>query len=102
LVVINNGISIPLLNFKQEFHEIENCLLRSEVRINYQKMLGTLENLPDLLTQNPSVIHFSGHGVKNRKEDIGSEAILREGEGDMLVFEDYKCCGVLVSETMLK
>jgi hypothetical protein len=72
------------------------------VGINYQKMLATLENLPEFLTQDPVVLHFSGHGVRNCKEDIGVEAILREGEGDMLVFEDSMCRGILVSEKALK
>jgi hypothetical protein len=26
----------------------------------------------------------------NCKEEIGAEAVLRKGEGDMLIFEDFK------------
>ena len=72
------------------------------VQINYQKHVATLDNLPDVLIRNPYVLHFSGHGVKNSVDSIGTEAVLRKGEGDMLVFEDCKWWGVLLSEKNLK
>ena len=54
--------------------------------------------MSDILIKNPLVLHFSGHGIKNDKEHLGAEAAIYQGEGDMLLFEDNKCCGVFRSE----
>ena len=96
------SLSLPQLNFNKEFEVIEKSLEESRIQINYQRTVATLDNLPDVLIRNPFVLHFSGHGVKNSVESIGSEAALRVGEGDMLLFEDAKWCGVLLSEKNLK
>jgi hypothetical protein len=48
------------------------------------------------------VLHFSGHGLKNCKEDVGAESIIHENEGDMLLFENDNLSGVLVTELKLK
>ena len=96
------SINMPQLNFNKEFEGIEKALEESRMQLNYQKTVATLDNLPDILIRNPFVLHFSGHGVKNNYESIGNESVLREGEGDMLLFEDSKCWGVLLSEKNLK
>lgn len=72
------------------------------MQINYQKHVATLNNLPDVLIRNPYVLHFSGHGLKNCPEQIGQEAVLHKGDGHMLLFEDDKLWGVLLSEKDLK
>ena len=96
------SLNILQLNFNKEFNEIEKALEESRIQLNYQKVVATLDNLPDILIRNPFVLHFSGHGVKNNYESIGNESIIKKGEGDMLLFEDSKWCGVLVSEKNLK
>ena len=95
-------MNLPQLNFNKEFEVIEKALEESRIQINYQRTVATLDNLPDVLIRNPFVLHFSGHGVKNNIESIGSEAAIRTGEGDMLLFEDSKWWGVLLSEKNLK
>ena len=96
------SMNLPQLNFNKEFEVIEKALEESRIQINYQRTVATLDNLPDVLIRNPFVLHFSGHGVKNNIESIGSEAAIRTGEGDMLLFEDSKWWGVLLSEKNLK
>ena len=90
------------IDHKQEFSQIEKALHDSGMQVNYQKHVATLDNLPDVLISNPYVIHFSGHGLKNNSKSIGHEAMVRKNEGDMLLFEDSKLCGVLLSESNLK
>ena len=98
----SSSMNLPQLNFNKEFEVIEKALEESRIQINYQRTVATLDNLPDVLIRNPFVLHFSGHGVKNNIESIGSEAAIRTGEGDMLLFEDSKWWGVLLSEKNLK
>ena len=90
------------IDFDREFKEIQNSLEETRTKMNYYKILASIDNLTSVLLRNPKVLHFSGHGVKNTVKDIGAEAALRQGEGDLLVFEDKNGWAELVSEKMLK
>jgi len=79
---------VAQLNFKKEFEEIESSLHESKFQIRYSKKVATIDNLPDIIIDNPFVLHFSGHGLKNDYENIGTDAFVKEGEGDMLLLED--------------
>ena len=89
---------LPQLDFEKEFEQIESALKESRTDLKYRKVVSSLENLSDILIKNPLVLHFSGHGVKNDKDHLGTESIIYQGEGDMLLFEDNKCWGVFRSE----
>ncbi|CAI2377074.1 unnamed protein product [Moneuplotes crassus] len=93
---------MPQLNFRKEFNEIESCLQECSLKVNYKKKVATIDNLPDIMIDNPSVLHFSGHGVRNTKENIGKDYVFTKNEGDMLVFEDSSLNGVLISAKKLK
>ena len=95
------SMQLPQLDYMKEFEEIEKAVDESGITIQYLKMVATLENFSDILIRNPYVLHFSGHGVKNSPEFLGNSASLYKGEGDMLVFEDQCCDGVIMSEVKL-
>jgi hypothetical protein len=87
---MNKSQSLMKIDFDREFGEIKSALIETKTKINYYKMCATIDNLTSILLRNPKVFHFSGHGVKNTVEAIGTEAALKQGEGDLLVFEDKK------------
>ena len=82
---------MPQLDFKKEFAGIESSLQESAFQINYRQKVATIDNLPDIMIDNPFVLHFSGHGIRNDPKFIGANSVLRKGEGDMLLFEDSNC-----------
>ena len=48
-------------------------------------------------------MHFSGHGLRNNKSDLGAqEAIARKKDGNLLVFEDLSGVALLIGNEMLK
>jgi hypothetical protein len=85
-----NYPQLPPLDCKKEFAQIERALKDCNTNVQYTKMVATLSNISDILIQSPYVLHFSGHGIKNSYEFIGTYASLHRNEGDMLVFEDEK------------
>lgn len=94
--------SLMKINYQKEFSEIEHALVETKTKINYYQICASIDSLTSVLLRNPKVLHFSGHGVKNNANAIGSTAFLKKGEGDLLVFEDENGCAELVSERMLK
>ena len=90
------------IDYDREFKEIQNSWEETKTKMNYYKIWASIDNLTSVLLRNPKVLHFSGHGVKNTVKDLGAEAALRQGEGDLLVFEDKTGWAELVSERMLK
>jgi len=51
-------------------------------------------NFESILCKKLVGLHFSGHGVPNRKETFGGSFFKNfNHEGDSLVFEDEKCTG---------
>ena len=89
------------IDYDREFKEIKNALECTKTKMNYYKTCAWSDNLTSVLLRNPKVLHFSGHGVKNTVKDIGTEAALRQGQGDFLVFENKVGWAELVSEKML-
>ena len=92
------SFALPQLEFNKEFEQIENALKDSRTDLKYKRVVSNLENFSDILIKNPLVLHFSGHGVKNDVEHMGTEAGVYQGEGDMLLFEDNKWWTVFFSE----
>lgn len=90
------------IDFDREFSGITTALNFSMSHINYYKACAIFKRFTSVLLKNPRVLHFSGHGVKNWVKTLGTEASLRQGEGDFLVFETKKGYAELVSERMLK
>ena len=91
-----------MIDHEREFKEIQNSLEQTKIKMNYYKVWAWTDNLTSVLLTNPRVLHFSGHGVKNNIEEIGTEVALRKNQGDLLVFENKTGWAELVSEMMLK
>lgn len=47
----------------------------------------TIDNLKEILGQQPIGMHFSGHGILNKKEVVGDYHFLHKDEGDFLLME---------------
>ena len=89
------------IDFEREFTGISKALNESGCRVNYFTSWAMIKKLASVLLKNPRVLHFSGHGVKNSVQILGTEASLRKDEGDFLIFETRKGYAELVSEKML-
>lgn len=51
-------------------------------------MVCTVNNLRLALAEKPTVLHFSGHGIKNTPENFGRDHYLVKNDGNFLIFED--------------
>lgn len=56
--------------------------------MNYTFDVATNENTVKILSKTPVAIHFSGHGVKNSSEFLGSDYTFFKLSGDILLLED--------------
>ena len=70
--------AVMKINFKREFDSILNSLDNTNWSVKYWKLLASIDNFSPILLQTPKILHFSGHGLRNNKEDLGvQEAIVR-------------------------
>jgi hypothetical protein len=81
------------ISFAQEFKGVKDGLAYDGLQIKYRYQLATEQNLIDCLKLSPIGIHFSGHGLENKKDTFKSIAPPNyckqiEGKGDILVFEN--------------
>ena len=63
-----------------------NHELQQEVFYN---LIYYIENFRSTVTDWPIVLHFSGHGIENNQENLGNEAALFQGKGNILLLEDW-------------
>ena len=40
------------------------------------------------ITDGPIALHFSGHGIENKLQNLGSDYILNKDKGNILLLED--------------
>ena len=58
------------------------------------KTVATRQDFEALLNKKPLGLHFSGHGIPNKKETFGGAYFKKyDTDGDSLVFENFECTG---------
>lgn len=97
-----NSRILDKIDFEKEFSVIESAINSTGSQINYYQTCAMFDKMSSVMTKNPKVLHFSGHGVKNDIKSIGTTAAVRGDEGDFLLFETKKGFAEFASEKMLK
>ena len=64
---------MPTLKYDKEYQKIKDSLSAAQVQLTLTKQQCTIDALQKVLAQHPTGIHFSGHGLLNKKEEIGEE-----------------------------
>lgn len=59
-----------------------------EHEMKYKSEVATVSNMRSVITDGPIALHFSGHGIQNTPENIGSDYFLNKGKGNILLLED--------------
>lgn len=64
--------------------------------------MATQENLSKILMHSPEILHFSGHGILNEKENLDTkERLTLKGRGNLLVFENNVGLSEFIGEKTL-
>lgn len=86
---IKNGYEqVMLLDYVNEIKNIEFNLQKVKYPIKYNKAVATQRNFHSIISDRPIVLHFSGHGVVNDAQSMGSDYAFVKDKGDMLLLED--------------
>lgn len=56
--------------------------------MKYLTNVATVSNLRSTITDCPIALHFSGHGIENTQESLGSDYFLNKEKGNILLLED--------------
>lgn len=93
---------MDLLDFSKEFEGAKAGIKETGNSIKVQVVPATLERFTNCLTEKPIGLHFTGHGIQNRTEDIGLNAMDLRREGNCLVFEQEDGSAHFISQKKLK
>ena len=94
---------MPAIDYNKEFTKIVNALSQAKVQLTLTKRQCRTDSLQEILTQKPLALHFSGHGLLNRVEDIGQDLCDEyKDQGDLLLLETEEGDSQLVSRDALK
>jgi hypothetical protein len=91
---------IDLLDYNKEFDRALVGLQKAGAEIEVKKVCATVDQFTMNLSESPTGMHFSGHGVQNKIENIGMQNA--ELKGNCLVFETKDGAAHFVSEHDLK
>ena len=79
---------VMLLDYLSEIKDIESNLKNVKYEIKYNKSVATQRNFHSVISDRPIVLHFSGHGVVNNQQSLGSDYAFCKDKGNMLLLED--------------
>lgn len=80
--------NVMLLDYMSEIRDIESNLKNVNYEIKYNKNVATQRNFHSVVSDRPIVLHFSGHGVINDQQSLGSDYTFHKDKGNMLLLED--------------
>ena len=87
-----------MLNFSDDLRFIRTSLTSENPQLQRQDVtysfnVGTVHNFMSILSKNPTILHFIGHGIITKTDNKSAHhLILERGDGQ----------GVLVDSTMLR
>ena len=93
---------LPRLNFTSEYNGIQKALRNTEKWVKYKKKVATAASIAEMIEENPSVLHFSGHGAKVHSDLKCNSDFVGGGNGDYLVIEDKFWGGQELNQRNLK
>jgi hypothetical protein len=79
---------VMLLDYVSEMKNIESNLCNVDYEIKYSKSVATQRNFHSFISDRPIVLHFSGHGLVNSRQNIGNDFAFNEDKGNILLLED--------------
>ncbi|CAI2383628.1 unnamed protein product [Moneuplotes crassus] len=84
----NGYEQVMLLDYMSEIRDIESNLQNVNYEIKYNKSVATLKNFNSIISERPVVLHFSGHGIINSIQNMGSEYSFVKNKGNVILLED--------------
>ena len=86
---INGKIeSIMQLDYNSEINDIIKVLSKIKSEMKFKTSVATVSNFRSIITDLPIALHFSGHGIQNTSESLGTEYYLNQDKGNILLLED--------------
>ena len=76
------------LDYQTEIKNIEKHLRGVNHEIRYKIDVATPSNFRSVIQDAPLAIHFTGHGMRNTKENLGNLWTFSKDKGDILLLED--------------
>ena len=80
--------NIMQLDYLTEIDDILKVCSRRKYEMKYKIDVATVSNLRSTITDWPIALHFSGHGIENTSDNLGSEYAIFRGKGNILLLED--------------
>jgi energy-coupling factor transporter ATP-binding protein EcfA2 len=80
--------NIMQLDYLTEINDILKVCGKRKYEMRFKTDVATLSNLRSTITDCPFALHFSGHGIQNIPENLGSEFTLFKDKGNILLLED--------------
>ena len=100
---INGKIeSIMQLDYNTEIDDIVKVLSKIKSEMKFKTDVATVSNLRSTITDCPIALHFSGHGIRNTPESLGTEFYLNKDKGNILLLEDEQGMSSYFFENDLK
>ena len=76
------------LDYLSEISDIVKVWEHIDHEMKYLTNVATVSNLRSTITDCPIDLHFSGHGIENNIESLGSDYFLNKDKGNILLLED--------------
>ncbi|CAI2382289.1 unnamed protein product [Moneuplotes crassus] len=80
--------NIMQLDYLTEIQDIVKVCSKMEYEMKYKEEVATVSNMRSIITDGPIALHFSGHGIENTYDNIGSDFYINEDKGNILLLED--------------
>lgn len=80
--------TILQLDYKSEITKIEKAFKNFKHELKYKMEVATINNFRSMIADPPFALHFTGHGIENNKQSLGSVHTLYKDKGDILLMED--------------
>lgn len=85
----NNKVeNIMQLDYLTEINDVVKVCNKIKYEMKFKTAVATVSNLRSVITDGPIALHFSGHGLQNTPENLGSDYALSKGKGNILLLED--------------
>ena len=82
--------NIMQLDYRNEIWGIEKTFKDIKYEVKYKTDVATTSNFRSMIADAPFALHFTGHGVQNNRQSLGSVYQLYRDKGDILLLEDDK------------
>jgi hypothetical protein len=84
----NKTENIMQLDYLNEISDIIKVCKKMKHEMKFKTDVATVSNMISVITDGPIALHFSGHGIQNAPENLGSDYALHKNKGNILLLED--------------